>query len=73
VRSSIENQRQYRRNYYLNNKEKLKQYQKEYYKNKKRNIGIPVKQVNRKCNTSWKGPKNPLCTIEYGEFVVSFD
>lgn len=73
VRSSIEAQRQYRRNYYNNNKERLKKYQKEYYKKKKMYIGIPVKQINKKSSVSWKGPKNPVCTIEYGEFVISFD
>ena len=31
IRSSIDTQKQYRRNYYRQNKEKLKEYQKEYY------------------------------------------
>tara|TARA_R110002072_G_scaffold223_1_gene1652 strand:+ start:13988 stop:14251 length:264 start_codon:yes stop_codon:yes gene_type:complete len=73
IRSSIDTQKQYRRNYYRQNKEKLKEYQKEYYKKKKMAVGGIVKQVNRKCMTSWKGKKNPITTIEYGTFIVSFD
>lgn len=62
--------REYRRRYYMENKEALKQYQKDYYRRKKTGV---VKTINKKSCNSWKGEKNPVMTKTYGKFTIIFD
>ncbi len=58
-------QREYRRNYYQKNKEKISKYQKEYYYKK---MGYDRRKV-----LNWKGEKCKGMTIQRGVFVVRFD
>ena len=55
----------YRRNYYLENKEKISKYQKEQYLIKK---GLPL---NYKLN--WRGEKRNNLEIIKGNYTINFD
>lgn len=58
-----EYQRQYRKKYYLENKEKIKKYQEVYF----------IKKNGYKSRTSWKGEKIIKTTRTYGNFIITFD
>lgn len=57
--------RQYRKNYYQNNKERIAEYQRRYYLRKK---GLPEDH-----NLNWRGKKQIGIVLKYGSFVVCFD
>lgn len=59
-----EYQRQYRKKYYQENKEKIKKYQQIYLINK---LG------GHRSRVSWKGEKITKTTKKYGHFVITFD
>jgi len=58
-----EYQRQYRKKYYLENKDKIKNYQKVYL----------VKKGGYRSRVSWKGEKIIRTTKTYGNFIITFD
>ncbi len=58
-----EYQRQYRRKYYQENKDKIKNYQKNYL----------VKKHGYKSRVSWKGERITKTYKTYGNFIITFD
>lgn len=58
-------QREYRRKYYQENKEKISSYQKNYYYKK---MGYDKRKI-----LNWKGEKIKGLVIERGVFTIKFD
>mgnify|MGYP003139395250 CR=1 FL=1 len=58
----LEYQRQYRKKYYQENKDKIKKYQQVYL----------IKR-GYKSRVSWKGEKITKTTKTYGNFIITFD
>tara|TARA_A100000171_G_scaffold40637_1_gene41103 strand:+ start:29 stop:253 length:225 start_codon:yes stop_codon:yes gene_type:complete len=57
----------YRRNYYLQNKDKIQKYQKNYYRK------YIKKNKKKKGRPTWKGEKIKTMKIERKLFIITFD
>tara|TARA_R110000796_G_scaffold252443_1_gene386815 strand:- start:7111 stop:7335 length:225 start_codon:yes stop_codon:yes gene_type:complete len=70
----LELKRQYRRNYYAKNKEKIQRYQKKYYKDKREEFTeIKNDYVRPYSIHDWKGERSQNIKKNTGKFIIDFN
>ena len=70
----IELKKQYRKNYYEENKDRIQKYQKKYYKDRREEKTCVKNDIVRQYTPhKWKGDKIKTISRTYGKYCITFN